>query len=935
MRISEISLEIRSSESESQSLLLKEIEDSIKEAERLTPEDLSPGKLSGKLQKSLSRLNSFLPLPESGNLQIWKLSYRLWNACVDLSNNIEISFRNEEKANLRSKIDEEQANLRQISADLLFLAGNVTGIPSPAFKSASFFYRTGLMWHDLKKFDLASNCYERATDLLSKIEIDDISDCEERKLLLDLNLSRSRTAWEVSERNLALTVLNRSKNLLFGNPENYRALAEQYLEFGKFVLSRDDKSAINEALKLINEALDQCEKGLGLASEGGYNETLTLKNLRAKSLRFLAAAHLQMEEFERVLKCVRVLRDTCGADHTSVPFLAMKAWLGLGRVVEAEKELRSMVVNKGVPEGICVSALEAFFQGAGVAGADATKGIFLGMLGRCHVSAGTAVRVVQKILAGGNVSVVAEIVSDEKVVALFAGGGAKERSAMHALLWNSGAEHFRSKDYETSAEVFEKSMLYVPHDVENRILRAKCFRVLCLCHLGLSQLDRAEEYINEAEKLEPNVACAFLKFKIYLQKKDEKGAINQMQTMVSCIDFNPEFIILSAHEAMACRALPVAIASISNLLNLYSPGKLMPMPEVALLRNLIALLFQNPNNESEILKQMKRAKTRMSELGTEQFFGKGAVGSRELSWFAGDSWNMGIKTARENKYEFCAEFWEMASDFYGVMEETDANRAMVCKSLVICVAAMINGEKQMGVSLTDSDVRRGLELVDRAGKILSSFSTAAQLVENQPAIQPSFYFLHTFSAYDLHGRLDEARSQQLLLIKNFASSRTCTPQNLLHMGLTASRAPRPNPEAAHFALNACLTALLAAPSPNYQTVALAIRKLITLAGFRQGDSDDEAYSVYRQAYRIMVGLKEGEYPVEEGKWLATTCWNRSVLPGRLGQTEVAIKWMKMGLELARHLPGMDGCRDCMEKCLASVEKVGEEMSESRHHQLVS
>lgn len=65
----------------------------------------------------------------------------------------------------------------------------------------------------------------------------------------------------------------------------------------------------------------------------------------------------------------------------------------------------------------------------------------------------------------------------------------------------SAADHFRSKDYETSAEMFEKSLLYVPRNTENIILRAKGFRVLCLCHLGLSQLKRAEEYIDEAEKV--------------------------------------------------------------------------------------------------------------------------------------------------------------------------------------------------------------------------------------------------------------------------------------------------------------------------------------------------------------------------------------------------------------------------------------------------
>lgn len=65
----------------------------------------------------------------------------------------------------------------------------------------------------------------------------------------------------------------------------------------------------------------------------------------------------------------------------------------------------------------------------------------------------------------------------------------------------SGTEHFRSKDYEISAEMFEKSMLYVPHDEDNRARRSNCFRVLSLCHLALMQLDQAEEFINEADKV--------------------------------------------------------------------------------------------------------------------------------------------------------------------------------------------------------------------------------------------------------------------------------------------------------------------------------------------------------------------------------------------------------------------------------------------------
>ena len=66
--------------------------------------------------------------------------------------------------------------------------------------------------------------------------------------------------------------------------------------------------------------------------------------------------------------------------------------------------------------------------------------MFLGQ--RCHVSASAAVRVSHRVLGescseGSKVraKVVSELVSDDKVVALFSGeAAAKQRTAMHAVL---------------------------------------------------------------------------------------------------------------------------------------------------------------------------------------------------------------------------------------------------------------------------------------------------------------------------------------------------------------------------------------------------------------------------------------------------------------------------------------------------------------------
>ncbi|KAJ0644292.1 putative meiosis specific protein Spo22/ZIP4/TEX11 [Helianthus annuus] len=938
MRIAEISSpEVRQTQPpDTITDLLSKLETLTAETERHSPESPLPDSITTNLRHVLSQLTPLSPFQNSIKLQIWKLSYRLWNACIDLSNFVRTSS---------CKVPEEHAKLRQVAADILFIAVDVTGVPSPYFKCASFFYKTGTIWHELCMYDFASNCFEKATDLTSKVDIMNVSDREERRLLLDLHIARSKTAWEVSDRNLAINLLNRSKRVLFGVADSYMALANQYMCFGKLVLSKSEACSANDAVKLMNEALELCEKGLRSVKK--VDETLGLKELRLKTLRFMAASHLQRDEFDSVLKCVRVLRDgEKGEDHPSSSVLAMKAWLGLGRHGEAEKELKSMVGNKGIPEGVWVSAMESYLQAVGCSGVETAMGVFLGLLGRCHISAAAAFRVVQRVVADclngegprARAKVVAEFVSNDKVVALFSGEvAAKERSGMHALLWNCAADHFRSKDYEVSAELFEKSLLYVPHDIENRSLRAKGFRVLCLCHLALSHLDRAQEYIDEAAKLEPNIACVFLKFKICLQNNDHNGAITQVQAMPACIDFTPDFLSLSAHEAIACRALSVAVDSLSRLLTFFSMGKPMPTTEVIVFRTLITILIQQPQNEKEVLKYMKQAHSRFSDLGPERFFGSGEVGRRERNWFALNLWNIGLKSGQENNYDLCGELFRTCAEYYGVSidGQMEGNNPMVCKSLILAVSAMLAGEKLSMNPLSDNEVKQAIDLLERAEKILMSGSMKTSIDDDQTTtIEPHFYFIYTLSAYDLYTRTNDTESKQLLLIKNYANSKHCNTNHLFQIGRNASEGPRPNTEVATFCFNTCISLLLSSASPDYQTVALILRKLITITGAHKcnaaadddgngngnGNDDDGVYGMYKKAYRIMVGLKAGEYPVEEGKWLAITAWNRAALPVRLGQTVEAKKWMDMGLELAGRVPGMDTYKSCMEDFVSGVEK---------------
>jgi hypothetical protein len=51
-----------------------------------------------------------------------------------------------------------------------------------------------------------------------------------------------------------------------------------------------------------------------------------------------------------------------------------------------------------------------------------------------------------------------------------------------------------------------------------------------------------------------------------------------------------------------------------------------------------------------------------------------------------------------------------------------------------------------------------------------------------------------------------------------------------------------------------------------------------------------------------------------------TAWNRAAIPVRLEHAEEAKKWMSIGLELNKKVPGMQTYRSCMEDFVADYEQ---------------
>ena len=99
------------------------------------------------LREYLMRLMSCKALlPKDQKLQLWKLSYRLWNTYVDMANAMQAG----------QQYDEEHVKLSHLAGDLLLIARKLDGISSSLLKTTIFFHVMGVIWHKIPTASFSS-----------------------------------------------------------------------------------------------------------------------------------------------------------------------------------------------------------------------------------------------------------------------------------------------------------------------------------------------------------------------------------------------------------------------------------------------------------------------------------------------------------------------------------------------------------------------------------------------------------------------------------------------------------------------------------------------------------------------------------------------------------------------------------------------------------
>eukprot|EP00850_Spirogloea_muscicola_P019262 SM000187S03879 [mRNA] locus=s187:161324:165401:+ [translate_table: standard] len=870
-------------------------------------------------------------LSEEHKLQLWKLAYRIWNACVEVANTC--------MAEQAAK--ESHARLRHVASDMLLLAGEVPGVTSGLLKVAFFFCRTGKLWHALQKYEVAEACFEKATALRGQHTSKSPgaarsaeNKAEEDSLSFDLHVARARTAWELSQSALACSLLGRARSLVasLSLREKYAELSDAYFQLGRKLVVKETDTTMAESVHYLDNAYDICSDGLAIMQRASSQDLTTASKaamieLQQNILRFLAAAHVHNKNFDAALKCTAGLKDpSVHVDHPSIPCLEAKALLGLQRYDEAETELQYLVAHELASPELCLAAFEDFLCCNKIG---RIKRAFHLVQAKAPTCASLPVKVLEKLLTSRDLNgeneeealrlTLAIATNEQTLSAVCQHDTASCRSEMtcvFTLLWNRASAYFQAKTFEKSKQLMELAMLYLPPSDEEK--RAKALRGLCLCHMGLQQYDRASELVNSAE-----------------QKRVEDEAIEQVEKMLTCPDFEPDYLTLACHEAIACKCNVVAVQALKRLLDLFIVSQPVDVVEAVIARNIISLCSSPMSGKGGVegsnlfFEYHEYSRTRLADIGFERFFGSGSIGQKEARWFASSAWHCGLDAGRKKENGPCSFFFEWSAELYAALPDSVENLHLQKLALLVAAGAHL--------SCSDGDEEKRIRAASQHLKKCTAVSKLQELLQHilcdhyhlasqlSATISASGGDLHSeqdanlfmmMLLFDVHGRNNDHKAQ-LAILKKCEGLPKMKAEFLLQLGEQARGKDKEKVEVALTAFRMALIITLTSATPDYGLTAMLIRKMIQLADLQQKDGPD-VLVLYEESRKILASLPAGEYSKEEAQWLVATSWNRASSLLVSGRKEEAAAWMQAAVELLEFAPSISSCKQDM---LESLERV--------------
>ncbi|KAH3767974.1 hypothetical protein Pelo_65 [Pelomyxa schiedti] len=860
--------------------------------------------------------------------RVCKLVYSVWNCAVKVA---------------ALKIDAVIiAKIRHLACDYLSFAILAIDKPSESTLVTQFKFLglTGKSWADAKNYDLSQRCFVSALEVFELLSFSSLIEMEvweklrelhqcpsltalttRKSILFSIYCWRAETAWSMQQKEVTYNLYTRAKELLTDLPAEAEYLAAMCFNLG---LSNTEKKDFPEAVRWLQVRFTEIKYSINvfrIGISGRYqinsrqldysllvvNESTAPKNVerQARTLRLLAEAYLESENFEKALNSI--LASNSIVDTPIGRLTLIRCYLSLHNSEFAEKEAITFTQQSSCtpdldPSKCCPSAFSALLIS------------YLEVLVMPPVrDYSTTKALFQEVLAGN----FAQQLEPNVFI------------HMAHLSWDIGASYFQDKDYHLCIEWLSWAAKLWSYSDDNKTSLARCLRVQGQCNLQLKNYTEAVRVVQESLKHDSSqISAHYVLFAAQLHLRDLLRCKEELK--IICENFAGSelwqgCVELCAQTAFEMEELEVAAGALESLMCNYHPDSSVPGHAAILTRSLVKILAKNDfgsatalNTTADLIPVVQLVKIShhiktlcdwISKFGAQVVFGSTV---EEIQWFNSFSWNMGCCAISRTEFDHALALFKSAWTFSTLLGTTIQSLDMQHKSLLVIRSSVfffLFKDSKMAIgamfekldrlhsssSALEEPLRETLSMIETCKNVCNQMQT---LTPAALQIQKAFPLLHLmeFKARSYFNKSDPTVLMGLLRAAEKIPG--MTGNIILHIASICNDGPSTNltlcQEALRLALSLNIPARFDIP---YFLSHANLRFLITLQFSR-----DATEVFFTEILQILHGLQRGEYPATELQWLLATAQNNAVYYHRVHDTTKAEQWMGRALSLVRFLP---------------------------------
>ena len=470
------------------------------------------------------------------------------------------------------------------------------------------------------------------------------------------------------------------------------------------------------------------------------------------------------------------------------------------------------------------------------------------------------------------------------------------------LVWDEGARTLSQGDLTLAALWFQCALSLLEFDGTMREESAKCWRILCHCHMCTGNYEAANDDARRSLEYEPDSLCslALLFRTTLLNRKPPTGnddsnnnsvetqsvlveTLEHMSDLARCVPFTEAqpFFEPCAQCAYDIGNIVLIRACLETILNLTQGKHLGPI-----LRCLLKVCCKQEDKVEVCARNLRVGLDKLQAVGPSLFFGSthpdqrsssegnASAERQELHWLFSFAWSAAQDALQQDKLRCAVSLFSSANTLSSFLD----NEGIKTAAKLVYSAVMLELAKNKD---TPSDERE--DLANKAYSLLSS----SVLVVNESS--KLFADALSFKAMALLGRTKPMKET----IQKVLQHPETYPPKLLET--FAEIAEPVDPEQAAMCYRAAMVSI------NKHTLSQVDDQLMCNMAHRLAQCSEKSSKskVFWEFILACVTANKEKWPEVSVRWFVATAWNKGVVCYRMANYEYAEQWMSIAMSFSK------------------------------------